>query len=152
MKVVKGDLLKLAENGQFDVIIHGCNCFHTMGAGIARQISVKYPEAFEADLFTLKGSREKLGMFSTALIQYRVQFPFVIINAYTQFDYNASKKPVDYSAIREAFRKIKQIFGNCRIGYPMIGAGLAGGDWSIISTIIDEELEGCNHTLVEYQP
>jgi O-acetyl-ADP-ribose deacetylase (regulator of RNase III) len=27
-----------------------------------------------------------------------------------------------------------------RIGYPKIGAGLAGGDWEIIAAIIEEEL------------
>ena len=35
MNIVKGDLIKSAKEGQFDVIIHGCNCFNTMGAGIA---------------------------------------------------------------------------------------------------------------------
>jgi len=39
-----------------------------------------------------------------------------------------------------------------RIGYPLIGAGLAGGDWTIISAIIDEELKGEDHALVIYQP
>jgi hypothetical protein len=34
----------------------------------------------------------------------------------------------------------------------MIGAGLAGGDWEIISAIINEELYGEDHTLVIYQP
>jgi O-acetyl-ADP-ribose deacetylase (regulator of RNase III) len=39
-------------------------------------------------------------------------------------------------------------FAGKRIGYPKIGAGLAGGDWSIIEEIIDRELEGEDHTLV----
>jgi len=41
-----------------------------------------------------------------------------------------------------------------RIGYPKIGAGLAGGDWEIIAAIIiiEEELAGEDHTLVEYSP
>jgi len=30
----------------------------------------------------------------------------------------------------------------------MIGAGLAGGDWTVISKIINKELEGEDHTLV----
>lgn len=34
-KEIKGDLIKLALEGEFDVIAHGCNCFCTMGAGIA---------------------------------------------------------------------------------------------------------------------
>jgi O-acetyl-ADP-ribose deacetylase (regulator of RNase III) len=40
------------------------------------------------------------------------------------------------------------MFSGKRIGYPKIGAGLAGGDWNIISSIIDKELIGEDHTLV----
>jgi hypothetical protein len=38
------------------------------------------------------------------------------------------------------------------LAYPKIGAGLAKGDWSIIASIIEEELAGEDHTLVEYEP
>lgn len=48
MKVIKGDLVELALEGKFDVIIHGCNCFNTMNAGIAKQIKRIFSEANEA--------------------------------------------------------------------------------------------------------
>jgi O-acetyl-ADP-ribose deacetylase (regulator of RNase III) len=47
---------------------------------------------------------------------------------------------------------MKQDFPGRSIGYPRIGAGLAGGDWTVIAQIIDEELSGEDHTLVEYAP
>lgn len=47
-------------------------------------------------------------------------------------------------------REVKRRFGGKRIAYPKIGAGLARGDWSKIAAIIDEELTGETHTLVEY--
>lgn len=31
LKHVKGNLLNLAEAGQFDIVVQGCNCFNTMG-------------------------------------------------------------------------------------------------------------------------
>ena len=43
-------------------------------------------------------------------------------------------------------------FSGRRIGYPKIGAGLAGGDWTLIASIIEEELAGEDHTLVEFAP
>lgn len=49
-------------------------------------------------------------------------------------------------------RAVARDFAEDRIGYPRIGAGLAGGDWSIIGAIIDEELHGLDHTLVEFRP
>ena len=36
--IVQGNLIALADAGQIDVLIHGCNCFCTMGAGIAKDI------------------------------------------------------------------------------------------------------------------
>lgn len=47
---IEGDLITLAKAGKFDVIAHGCNCFCTMGAGIAPQMA----EAFSCDEFDLE--------------------------------------------------------------------------------------------------
>ncbi len=75
-----------------------------------------------------------------------------VINAYTQFNWRGSGVLADYEAIRKAMQKIKSLHSGNRIGYPMIGAGLAGGDWDTIARIISEELDGEDHTLVEYVP
>jgi O-acetyl-ADP-ribose deacetylase (regulator of RNase III) len=146
MKIIKGDLIKLALEGKFDVIIHGCNCFCTMGAGIARQIKSTFPEAYEADCKTKEGSTNKLGAYSHATVGN-----VTIINAYTQYDYKGSGIKADYDAIRSVFRKLKLDYSGKLIGYPKIGAGLAGGNWNQISKIINEELVDENHTLVEFK-
>jgi O-acetyl-ADP-ribose deacetylase (regulator of RNase III) len=151
MRIVNGDLLSLGTSGSFDVIVHGCNCFNTMGAGIAKSFKERFPEAYAVDLKTEKGSREKLGTISTAIIDCEGH-ELIIVNAYTQFDWRGNGVNADYDAIRSAFREIKSRFHGKRIGYPMIGAGLAGGDWDVISQIVDEELSGEDHTLVRYQP
>ena len=59
---------------------------------------------------------------------------------------------VDYDAIRAVFAEVRDRFSGQRIGYPKIGAGLGGGDWERIATIIDEELDGEDHTLVVFAP
>jgi O-acetyl-ADP-ribose deacetylase (regulator of RNase III) len=151
MKVVEGDLIKLALAGSFDVIVHGANCQCTMGAGIAKAIKLEFPEAFEADLRTLKGDPSKLGTISSADV-VRSGRSLTIVNAYTQLNYRGPKVRVDYDAIRSAMREVRKQFGERRIGYPRIGAGLGGGDWARISSIIDEELAGVDHTLVEFRP
>ena len=151
MQTVRGDLLALANAGDFDVIIHGCNCQNTMGAGIAKSIKKHFPAAYDADLATEKGSRDKLGTYSSATV-YCDGRALTIVNAYTQFNWRGRGIKADYDAIRSVFAAIKSDFAGKRIGYPLIGAGLAGGDWDVISEIITEELDGENHTLVEYQP
>lgn len=100
MKELKGDLVEMAKRGDFDIIVHGCNCFNTMGAGIAKQIRENFPESYEADCRTAKGSALKLGSFSVARAVYLdVQLAdnlecinihqsiFYIVNAYTQYGY-----------------------------------------------------------------
>jgi O-acetyl-ADP-ribose deacetylase (regulator of RNase III) len=151
VKTVKGDLLKLAKEGHFDVIVHGCNCFCTMGAGIAKQIKSQFPSAFEVDLKTTKGSEEKLGSYSSSEVSIG-SHKLTIINAYTQYHWRGNGNKADYEAIRKVFNRIKQEYGGLKIGYPMIGAGLAGGDWAVISNIICKELENENHTLVQFDP
>lgn len=150
MNKVKGDLIGFAIEGKFDVIIHGCNCFCTMGAGIAKTIKHKFPEAYKADLKTEKGDKAKLGTISWAKSK-TTYGKLIIVNGYTQFNWRGNGQKVDYTAIREVFKEVKDKFSGMRIGYPAIGAGLAKGDWKVISEIIDEELKGENHTFVEYQ-
>lgn len=151
MKSAKGDLLQMALLGHFEVIVHGCNCFHTMGAGIAKAISTQFPEALAADKATDYGSKSKIGTISTASIK-RGNAEFVIVNAYTQFQWRGRGRKVDYDAVEACFSRIAEDFGTKRIGYPAIGAGLAGGDWEIIKTKISNALRGCDHTLVVFEP
>lgn len=151
MNSAKGDLIALALEGQFDVIVHGCNCFCAMGGGIARTIREKFPEAYAADLKTIEGDRDKLGNFTLATVN-RNGHEITIVNGYTQFDFLGDGVLVDYHAVRKLFARIKKEFPGKRIGYPKIGAGLAGGDWQILSAIIDQELADVDHRLVLYAP
>ena len=152
MKEYTGDLLAYARSGQFDIIVQGCNCFCRMGAGIAKQIRDQYPQAFEADCATEPGDRSKLGTFTAAKAKNMVNGEFIIVNAYTQYGHDPKEKPLDYEALRKVFASIKEAFPGMRIGYPQIGAGLAGGDWEKITEIIDQELEGEDHGVVIYVP
>lgn len=146
MKIIKGDLLKLADTGLFDVIAHGCNCWNTMGAGIALQIKRKYPAAWAVDQNTVKGDKNKLGTYTSAQIGN-----LMIINAYTQYVPGYNDLLENYAAINTVMRRIAVGFQGKKIGLPLIGAGLAGGDWNIIQGIIQNNLEGMvDYTIVEY--
>ena len=150
MQTRSGDLIALVKAGEFDVIVHGCNCQCAMDAGIAKQIKAEFPAAYAADRATPK-SAEKLGQISTAQIDCNGH-ALTVVNAYTQAHWRGSGVLADYDAIRLAMRRIKTQFSGRRIAYPKIGAGLARGDWARIARIIDEELAGETHTLVLYQP
>lgn len=158
MKTIKGDLLKLALAGEFDAIVHGCNCFNVMGAGIAGQIA-NHPVfncAAYADKITERGSWLKLGQcsFSNAFILNGSRILF-IINAYTQYSFGVGKQ-VEYCAVKGCmdwisnFLKRETLGKQTRIGLPQIGCGLGGGDWNIIKNIIEYGLRDFDVTIVEY--
>ena len=150
-KTIKGNLITMALNGEFDVIMHGCNCFNTMGAGIAKEIKQRIPIAYEVDCATEKGSYFKLGDYSLAFFHPKPTMTLEIINAYIQYTY-WEKSPIEYSAVKDVFIKLnKQYTPSTKFGIPKIGGGLAGGDWEIISKIINTVTPDINITLVEYE-
>ena len=144
MKYVNGDLIELAKDGKYDVIIHGCNCFNTMGAGVAKGIAKEFPEAYQADRETISGDDTKLGTITYATIYTKANKKLVVINAYTQYNFGREDGVtyVKYHAIMKAFKKVKESFGNqgLRFGIPKIGSGLAGGNWVIIEHIIKNSM------------
>ncbi|WP_422073786.1 hypothetical protein [Tranquillimonas rosea] len=147
MERIEGNLVELAEEGRFDVIVHGCNCFHEMGAGIAKPIAARFPEALDADRQTEHGARDKLGTISVGRV-VRSDVALSVVNAYTQFHWKGRGPLVDYDAVTGCFAAVAGRFPEARIGYPMIGAGMAGGDWDEIARRIDAELSGLSHWLV----
>jgi len=132
IKMVKGDLIKAALDGKFNIIGHGCNCFCCFGAGIAAQIKRQFPDAYKIDCQTISGDRKKLGSITVAF-----QRDVFVVNAYTQYRYGRGGPHCDYDAIRMCMKAVKKSFSGKRIGLPMIGCGLAGGSWPIVQKIIE---------------
>src|SRR6478736_4612705 len=139
LQTVEGDLIKMALEGKFDMIAHGCNCFHTMGGGIAKSISETFPEALQADkVFGERGNVWKLGQASKATI-FRGDTQFVVVNLYTQFEPGAN---FEYLALINSLEYLKKYLDinlydrvsdkPYRLGFPKIGAGIGGGDWDQI--------------------
>src|SRR5476649_1082673 len=122
IRYIDGDLVRDAEN--FDVIAHCCNCFCTMGSGIAPQIKDKFPEAYAVDCATVKGDMAKLGTMT-----HTENTKPIIVNLYGQYDYTGRRRnemDLDYKALKSALEQMKTKFSGKTIGLPKLGAGLAG--------------------------
>ena len=163
---IEGDLIKLALAGEFDVIAHGCNCHCVMGAGIAPQMA----RAFGADNFPKEGKEFRGDINKLGTIDYKklvvlengsgvvdygrnwVGKELTVVNAYTQYNFDASTNPVDYAAIELCFKKMNKEFAGKTIGLPLIGCGLAGGSWSIVKKLMQGWLYDCNVVVVHYKP
>lgn len=159
-----GDIIHLAKEGYFDVIVHGCNCFCMMGAGLAPQMA----KAFNADKFPMegyeyKGDINKLGTIDYELVDRktgRILNPkeelfsrevdrLIVVNAYTQYKGGAN---LDMEALTLCFRKINDMFANAHIGIPQIGCGIAGGNWEEVRQLIIDELPDLDISFITYKP
>lgn len=157
--IINGDLLQLARDGKFDIIIHGCNCQNVMGAGIAAQIKKQFPDAFAMDTAYFTENHGKsinmMGNYSEFFEWINDDSPtFYILNCYTQFMPGVNSPgceiPLDYNALTCIMRKINYRFKGKRIGMPWIGCGLAGGDSSIVAEIMENTLTDMTVTIVNY--
>lgn len=155
LKHLKGNLLDLAEAGRFDVIVQGCNCFNTMGGGIAKEIRERYPHVSRADSYTKKGDYLKLGNWTDAAV-IGDNHEFIVINAYTQYNMSTGEDVFEYAAFELILQKLIDQYGDEDIGLPYIGMGLANGDSqriiSLIEWFADEvSARGGSVTLVEFE-
>ncbi len=125
----------------YGIIVHGCNCQGVMGSGIAREVKNRFPMAFHEYDKVHRTRGLKLGEICFAEVAPNK----FIINANTQDSYGGGKRFVSYDAIADSFTEVLRFAQTIEkhrevkldIIFPAIGAGLGGGDWNIISAIID---------------
>lgn len=146
--------------GNESLIVHGCNAQGVMGAGVAKAIRERLPFAYHPYRSTYLSRGLRLGEVIWALNVRIGQKPRIVGNAITQEYFgNDGQRYVDYAAVQAAMRAVNHIcalsqadYANANdyidiagvspiyaVGMPMIGAGLAGGEWSRIAEIIEAE-------------
>jgi len=140
MKTIQGNIF----DGEWDGIVHCCNIYNTMGAGIAKEIKRLYPEAYKADDKTESGDTKKLGNFSHHTYFKVDQKDKTIFNLYAQKGVGNNGNPLNrnlqYDLLYDGMFKICEFVEKTQpytLAMPMLGAGLAGGDWNIIEKILE---------------
>lgn len=153
MQVITGDIFK---SQYWDAMGHCANLYHTMGAGIARTIKQKYPEAYRADCQTINGSKDKLGSASCA----QLKDGSYIFNLYAQEGIGGPKRNLRYDYLHDSISKVLQ-WGQKKFPEKFvfavpygIGCGLAGGDWRIVEKIlevVDSKFDNCEIVVYKLQ-
>ena len=140
----KGDLLA----SPIRILLHGCNAQGVMGAGVAKAIRDRYPEAYKGYVKQYKTNGLKLG----SIVWADCPDGRLIGNCITQQFYGReNKRYCSYGAIRECMRQanLEGSWEGTLIAMPRIGAGLAGGDWPTIASIIEEEFTDAQPVVYE---
>lgn len=159
---IEGDLIELALKGSFQVIAQGNNCFCVQGAGLAPQMV----KAFGTDKYPMEDIKFRGDINKLGCIDYMPYYlssnennqkSVIVVNCYSQYGFGANHSdgtvaPLDYEALTLCLRKMNHIFEGKHIGLPLIGTGLAQGDWNIVKSIIKKELIDMQVTVVKYKP
>ena len=144
IKIIDGDLLDFP-NG-IDFIAHSCNTHNVMGAGIAREIKYRYPNAYSADCHAMMKGDNVLGDYSFAVTDATQNKG--IYNMYTQSKIG-DERSVNYEAFYVSLNKVaghiewqsKHEGAEKTLGLPWgISCGLAGGSWNVIFSMINDIL------------
>ena len=137
---VKGNLITIAKDGKVDIIVHGCNCFATMGAGIALYIASAFPEAKRADKQFKAAPKDRLGKYTKAVVKVKGDKELTILNAYTQYqpgpDFRKSALEEFLQSIIHDFAEVASWENQKTIAFPKIGCGIGGGNWDMVKPVI----------------
>lgn len=144
-KEVYGDLIELAQQGKFEVLVNECNCLCTMKEGIAPKIARVYGcDDFPMEHEAYSGDINKLGQ-----IDFAFRKGVFLANCYTQYGTknDRDKTPGDYEALTLCLRKLNYLFKGKQIGLSRLGCD-SGLEWDTVKQIIEEELKDMDITIV----
>ena len=86
---------------------------------------------------------------------FRIKCSF-FVNCITQNKFGTDQRYANYGAIQECIKRINLYFKGAgfvqKVAFPMIGAGLAGGDWQIIERIIERNSKNFQPIVYDFTP
>lgn len=136
MKIINGDLLKI-ESG---MICHQVNCRGVANLGLAKQVRDNFPNWYRTFRSPAWGELGDVWYFPAS-------DKLTIANMYAQKYYGHNKRHTNYEAFYQCLEKIQQEIDDTLVYFPFgIGCGLAGGNWNIVSKMIEVVLP--NATIV----
>ena len=168
LKIIEGDLFKQVLDGEYDVVGHGTNCQCTAPYGGIAAIFEKLftISDMEGENIMYRGKYNKMasvGMkkvyfhevtnqmiqqvdYNTSLIQQMYR-PLVIANCYTQYNPGPD---LDVIALIMCLKKLNFYCKseNLKLGIPLIGCGIAGGDPKVIIPYMKAIFKEIDATLV----
>lgn len=140
VEYIKGNLL----DADADVICQQVNCRSVMGAGLALQISNKYPLVKTSYLTFCEGI-DPQHLLGLVLIVAPPDAPYRVANIFGQLNYGRSKQVyTSYAALAKAFSDLNDRCKGQTLAFPYgFGCGLAGGDWQTVLHLIEKNLQDC---------
>lgn len=141
--VVKGDVTEPKGDGQ-KLIVHSCNDINAFGSGVASSIAKKWPHVkYGYHEWAKDGYDFYLGQIHFIKAEDNI----VVCNLIGQRSIGGETidgeflAPVRYEAIYEGLLRIRariKNYTNISLHFPLIGCGLAKGDWYTVYGLVEE--------------
>lgn len=143
MKIINGDILE----SNCNIICHQVNCRGVMGKGLAKQIKYKYPNVYNKYVSYCNQNN----ILGTVLYVYIGNGQY-IANLFGQNDYGMNTRKTDYNALGKCFQTIANHAREKHLSVAIpynIGCCLGGGDWKIVSSLIEKHFLNVDVTIVK---
>lgn len=138
MELIKKDITTVKDG----IIIHQVNNEGVMGGGVALAIRHKYPQHYNDYISVIKKDADKLSLLGQCVVTQATD-DVIVIGTFSQNGLGYRKVFTDYDAMKECFKTVSKIAKETgkQVYIPyLIGCVRGGGDWSVVSTLIQTYL------------
>lgn len=145
-------IIKALNTGVIEVLAINLNCWHAHDKGITGVVMDKWKAVKESDKRTTAGDKKKLG--TARFID--VGNGKTIVSMYMQVNFGRPNKPcgalgqMSKQAIRKSFKSMLDGTKGKRVGIPILGAGVGGGRWDAIKTVLEQVCEEEDRTVLVF--
>ncbi len=150
-----GNIVDSVKSG---VIIQQVNAQGVMGSGVAKAIRDKWPKVWDEYSKIVRPNTIDMGAgYMGMMIPVEVEPDLIICNVVGQQFYgrDSTKRYTSYDALDAGLAKVQRYCkdrfsvaqdlkwaAQPEIHFPLFGCGLGGGDWRVVSSILDSRLDG----------
>lgn len=145
MKTINKCLIQAGFDGDVPIIMRQCNCQRVMGAGLAKLIKSRCPNAYAA---YMSDKNMRLGGYSVA-----IDNGCHVVNLYGQDRYGRRERHTNYAALSMAIMRVVIDSGLKTFGIPKnIGCVNGGGSWFVVEDILVdiEKMFGIEFLICDY--
>lgn len=159
LRYVEGDAT-IPRGGGHRILMHICNDAGKWGAGFVLALSKRYQQPESKYRLWYRSQSDGRVPFKLGEIQMvELQSDFTVANMIAQHgcgplytEEGDVVPPIRYEELKKCLAKVAKEAKdrNSSVHAPRIGAGLSGGDWSVIENLIKEELIDCGINVTIY--
>ena len=131
-----------------DIRVNTVNCVGVMGAGVALAFKTRYPDMFRDYKHACEAGEVqpgKLHVWKSLTGDWIINFP-------TKRHWRENSRYEDIAAGLVALRNYLSTQGKVTVALPALGCGHGGLDWTRVSRMIGEHLNGLDAEIVVFEP